>query len=147
MPRDLFEVGRDFPDRPDWTWLQWFWVPPMLLHFDARLQNVPADGLAYLATPLSGSGGAALAADQAMEWLPQLGRAGVYAISPAMLALALAEAERPKRDPLDGLAFCDRVVVPLMAGSDTSVEVWLSVCAALSVNKPVYVLAQQAGAA
>ena len=56
------------------------------------------------------------------------------------------EAERPKRDPLAALALSDRVVVPPMAGRDTSIEVWRAVCAALDANKPVYVLAEQLGA-
>jgi len=140
-------MPREFSNDPDWDWRRSQWQPTMLLHSGAQLADVPADGLAYLATPiLEADGGPVLAADQAMEWVWQLGRVGVYAISPAMLMQARAEADRPKTDPLAALAYSDRVVVPPMPGWETSIEVERAVCAALAANKPVYLLAEQAGA-
>jgi len=140
-------MPREFPSDPDWFWLRCQWQPTGLLRFDVSVQDVPADGVACLVTPLSeADGGAMLAADQAMEWIWQLGGSGVYAISPAMLALAQIEVGKPKPDPLAALARCDRAVVPPMTGRFGSIEVWRAGCAALDMNMPVYVLEQGADA-
>ena len=119
--------------------------------------------LVYLATPYSKvvvnpegywcaskSWDAALAAN---TWVVRFACVGVTAISPVVLTDAIADSyegdEAP--DPLDHefwmqwcaplLAKCDAVVVPPIEGWSDSDGIWAEACAALTTNRPVFLLA------
>ena len=153
----LNKTNTDAVEQPDWAALRRDYQVTGLLHLDASMcaLAVRAAGmLAYLATPVTDyCDGPVLGADVAEGWQRTvIGLARVLCYSPAVNAQIMAEFAgveastcRPKIST--ELRLMELVVVPPMAGWDTSGEVWRVVRAALDMNVPVYVLAQQAGAA
>lgn len=141
--RDLMACAGDFPDRPDWIWLRWFWGGSTLLQEGVRLGDLAereAGRLACLATPYAGfPGGMDAASESASEWLQMLAGAGVQAIAPACVS---AWAGLPEADPEPVARLAELVVVPPVPGWEASIEVWRAVELALAAVKPVYLLAE-----
>ena len=144
--RDLMACAGDFPDRPDWVWLRWFWGGSTLLQEGVRLGDLAereAGRLACLATPYAGfPGGMDAASESASEWLQMLAGAGVQAIAPACVS---AWAGLTEADPEPVARLAELVVVPPVPGWETSLEVWRAVELALAAVKPVYLLTEGSG--
>jgi len=151
----LNELQTDLGEHPNWTGPVLEWQELALLHMDASMRTlaVRATGMvAYLATPMPVHGSdPVFVADLADGWRRSLiGVARVRCYSPLANAQIIAEftgadASVCRPQISTELRLVDVVVVPPMAGWESSVDVWRVVCAALAANIPVYVLAEQAG--
>jgi len=151
----LKEIRNHAVGQPDWPKLSSDWQKTVLLHMDASMcaLAVRAAGLeAYLATPMPVHGSdPVFVADLADGWRRSLiGLARVRCYAPLANAQIIADftgadASVCRPQISTELRLVDVVVVPPMAGWESSVDVWRVVCAALAANIPVYVLAEQAG--
>ncbi len=141
LPDPLAARRCQFPKKPDWTWLRWYWqgMPRFYEGLSlAAVASLEGDQLACLATPYSYSeDGPELGADCAGAWMQDLAAAGIMTISPAFMA---GWAGRKEAQPAPAVRVSDCVVVPPAVGWQEASDVWEAVCLALAAVKPVYLL-------